>query len=591
MKNLKLLWLLLLMGCFKLSVAQGVDTDEVFTKPEFSGLQLSIRGGYDFPLYDFDNQYIDYKGGIMAGASLDYYWNWFGMGADFDYIQNKPKNTFPTTGLKDMYEYPMNQFDLLENKVTRLFYGIGPDFRFLRSQNGALELKLRAGLSSIKGGETRLMGGSTEAQAAPPILLNYHGGFDKEKSVFAAKGSLQYSYFFSKHVGFNVGGYFLYHNKVKDLKSAAEGITEGHQDLASKLPLRAADLISRVDPIQKNMMSVGAFAGLNFRFNKRVKLAPVLPAAPPEVKHCKITVTAYDKYTKELLSGVQVDLNTVSGTALMSLVTDQQGKVVFEPVTAGDYTVAGSMGDKTLEGALVAESEFAACATTGGIQKEVLLDNPNFAIHGKVVNCDSNVVIPQAVVMVTDRITGKISTYQADDKGEFSFVATAHTSYQIYGKKANYLSQNLNFSTDDYDRKKSKDIQIMICMEHAGCNDAVVLKNILYDLDKSFIREDAKPELNRLVQFMKDNPEVRVELSSHTDSRGSDSYNMKLSGRRAQAAVDYIISQGIARSRLIAKGYGESRPVNGCVNGVPCSEADHQLNRRTEMKVVCPDSK
>ena len=128
-------------------------------------------------------------------------------------------------------------------------------------------------------------------------------------------------------------------------------------------------------------------------------------------------------------------------------------------------------------------------------------------------------------------------------------------------------------------------------MDKAGCNDAIVLKVILYDLDKSFIREDAKPELDRLVQFMKDNSEVKVELSSHTDSRGSDAYNMKLSQRRAQAAVDYIISQGISKSKLIAKGYGETKLLNKCLNGVACTEAEHQINRRTEMKVICPNSK
>lgn len=153
------------------------------------------------------------------------------------------------------------------------------------------------------------------------------------------------------------------------------------------------------------------------------------------------------------------------------------------------------------------------------------------------------------------------------------------------------MPQTVQLSTSDYDRSKSAYIQLQICMEKVDCNQAIVLKNILYDLNKSFIREDAKPELNRLVQFMKDNPEVKVELSSHTDSRASDAYNMKLSQRRAQAAVDYIVSEGIAKSRLIAKGYGERQLLNGCKDGVKCTEEEHQLNRRTEMKVICPNQK
>ncbi len=83
-------------------------------------------------------------------------------------------------------------------------------------------------------------------------------------------------------------------------------------------------------------------------------------------------------------------------------------------------------------------------------------------------------------------------------------------------------------------------------MEKTDCGKAIILKNIYYDLDKYFIREDAKPELDKLAQFMKDNP-VKVELSSHTDSRASDTYNMTLSQKRADAAVDYLVMQGIKK--------------------------------------------
>jgi len=76
-------------------------------------------------------------------------------------------------------------------------------------------------------------------------------------------------------------------------------------------------------------------------------------------------------------------------------------------------------------------------------------------------------------------------------------------------------------------------------------------------------------------------------VSSHTDSRGSDGYNQTLSQNRANAAVDYVVSQGIARSRIYGTGYGETRLLNTCADGVSCSEAQHQMNRRTEMKVIC----
>ncbi|WP_255563626.1 OmpA family protein [Mucilaginibacter rivuli] len=113
-----------------------------------------------------------------------------------------------------------------------------------------------------------------------------------------------------------------------------------------------------------------------------------------------------------------------------------------------------------------------------------------------------------------------------------------------------------------------------------------VFNNIYYDLDKSNIRPDAAIELDKLYVILRDNPTLKIELSSHTDSRASDDYNMALSQRRAASAVAYLVIKGIDRSRMTAKGYGETQLINKCANGVQCTEAEHQLNRRTEVKVL-----
>ncbi len=109
---------------------------------------------------------------------------------------------------------------------------------------------------------------------------------------------------------------------------------------------------------------------------------------------------------------------------------------------------------------------------------------------------------------------------------------------------------------------------------------------IYYDLDKSNIRPDAAAELDKIVQVLKDNPAISIELGSHTDARASASYNLKLSQRRAESAVKYIIEHGIEASRIKAKGYGETQLINGCSDGVDCSEEAHQENRRTEFKIT-----
>ncbi len=111
------------------------------------------------------------------------------------------------------------------------------------------------------------------------------------------------------------------------------------------------------------------------------------------------------------------------------------------------------------------------------------------------------------------------------------------------------------------------------------------LEDIHYNFDKWNIRADARPILDSLVTIMKIYP-INIELSAHTDCRGSYSYNDTLSDKRAKSTVEYIVSKGINQNRITAKGYGEHQLLNRCDNGVWCSEADHQLNRRTEIKVL-----
>ena len=112
------------------------------------------------------------------------------------------------------------------------------------------------------------------------------------------------------------------------------------------------------------------------------------------------------------------------------------------------------------------------------------------------------------------------------------------------------------------------------------------IKEIKFDLGKYNIRPDAAAELVKIVEAMKDHPTMKIAIRSHTDSRGSDKSNLILSDKRAKSTMAWIVSQGIAKNRLTAKGYGETQLVNRCKNGVPCSEEEHQENRRSEFIIV-----
>lgn len=118
-------------------------------------------------------------------------------------------------------------------------------------------------------------------------------------------------------------------------------------------------------------------------------------------------------------------------------------------------------------------------------------------------------------------------------------------------------------------------------------SQGIKVENIYYDYNKADIRPDAAVELDKVVAMMKDNPNLIIELGSHTDSRGQDQYNLELSERRAKSAVAYIMREGaIPADRITARGYGESNIANRCTNGVACSDQEHEQNRRTMIKVV-----
>ena len=123
-------------------------------------------------------------------------------------------------------------------------------------------------------------------------------------------------------------------------------------------------------------------------------------------------------------------------------------------------------------------------------------------------------------------------------------------------------------------------------MERAKDVFTVKLNNIFYDFNKWNIRPDAVGDLNKVNAFMVNMPNVKMELVAHTDARGKAAYNQMLSEKRANSAMDYLLNKGVAADRLTAIGKGETELLNQCADGVKCTEAQHQLNRRTEFKIV-----
>lgn len=193
--------------------------------------------------------------------------------------------------------------------------------------------------------------------------------------------------------------------------------------------------------------------------------------------------------------------------------------------------------------------------------------------------------------LINEALTGR--------DGKFLFRVYPEEDYKLMGEKPDYFTSRALFSTkgktipkDQLNKlETNKVFETKIVLDQIVLDKSIVLENIYYDLDKADIRPDAALELDKLVTILADNPEIKIELSSHTDSRQTAAYNDDLSKRRAQSAVNYIVSKGIDASRIIAKGYGESQLIitDDEINKLPTEEekeAAHQRNRRTEFKVT-----
>lgn len=559
--------------------------------------QISPRAGYDFPMFDNNTPHINYNAGFETGISLDYYWRWFGIGADFDYINNTPESTYPTTNLFEAGTLdPFTSFNLSEDKITRMFYGIGPNFKRQNKQgNFTIELNTRVGLASIEGGRTFLDGTATPSNNT--YGLNFHAGYDA-KNVLSTKGQVRFTYFLNKTIGIHAGAYYLRHFNVTEAVDPTFGVSAAYQPFVettgttgNAINTLNGNPFTRTEPCDCDLASIGAFAGLTFKLAKKDKVCPVC-----ETNHtphccascgCGVTVTAKDKFTGDVLPNTDVVLTDLSGNIVKTGTTNTFGIVVFNEVADNDYIIKGKLYDVALIDSSIAKSEFKECQKNpAGIQKVIEYGDENFILNGNVVECNTPNGIEGVDIMLADKINSAKKHSLSGVTGNFIFHLKQASTFLLNGKKDGYYSNDVEVSTKSYDRNKTLFIDLEMCVD--PCGKAIKLDNINFDLDKADILQVSIPDLQRVVRLMQDNPNIQVEMSSHTDSQGSDSYNKQLSQRRAEATVNYIASQGISRSRLIARGAGESELKNTkCANNVPCTDDEHRVNRRTEFKVIC----
>lgn len=221
----------------------------------------------------------------------------------------------------------------------------------------------------------------------------------------------------------------------------------------------------------------------------------------------------------------------------------------------------------------------------------------NYFVQVKVVDPSGN---PIDSVKINVRKNGQtLSNEKTNKKGFIELIDLAENDELVFKcDKEDFITVRSSFSMEGKTipesllKKEMNDttFQVIITMDRPEIGKEISklyeINSIYYDLDKADIRTDAAEELDKIVQFLTDNTQMNLELGAHTDARASTGYNLKLSQRRAESAVNYIIRRGITKDRIKPKGYGESQLINECSDGVECPEEMHQQNRRTEFKII-----
>lgn len=212
--------------------------------------------------------------------------------------------------------------------------------------------------------------------------------------------------------------------------------------------------------------------------------------------------------------------------------------------------------------------------------------------NGEVVDFETNLPIPNGAVTIYDANHIIITKTYTDNMGNFltSFDAKKGGVFYVMAESPEYETNEIQVNTKAVDLKKGIVVTLVKKKTYldTGIDLALQLniKDIFFDFNRSDIRPDATVELQKIVQVMKDFPQIKIAIGSHTDSRGSSKSNKSLSERRAQSTRAYLMSQGISGMRILAKGYGENKLKNRCSDDVECSEEEHQMNRRSEFVVV-----
>ncbi|MFA4867463.1 MAG: OmpA family protein [Pedobacter sp.] len=561
-------------------------------------LQISAFGGFSMPMGNYKNEIGRTKNGYFGGLAIDQYFkgNKWGIGIDARFL-NHDIRKFDSVFFDNGYIAT----DYINHaSFQHIGVSIGPTYK---SKFGKVDLEafLRAGV--LFQGFPQYKQSIYINQAVGPALSVFDTYYtDNPKRITKALmglGGLRLSYAlndnwglfaqadylrtFGKKLGSDSSEFHITKYEVKQALTASDVLTE-----KAGVITNINTYYEEIPTTQKTFIqAVNVGLGVKYTFGAKRKATPVIPVtktvAPVNIVPKDIMVVVKDKQTGQALSGVTVKIshNSIDHTSISNV--DGQAERI-KGAEKGVYLITAVKNGIAAEPVTIGIPDFDRSDNV--IYKEIYHDDPRFTLIGETVRANDNSKLPGIGTVLTNTSNSKNMTQISDGEAKFVYQLEQQSDYNIVANQAGKFSQTESVTTKGLDRSKTLYVTLKLGINNLDAGAVFVLKNIHYDFDQSFIREEAGRILDNLVNVMSQNPTLKIELSSHTDSRGKDAYNLRLSQLRADAAVNYLVNKGIERSRMVAKGYGEARLLNHCRNGVQCSEDEHQANRRTEIKVL-----
>lgn len=296
-------------------------------------------------------------------------------------------------------------------------------------------------------------------------------------------------------------------------------------------------------------------------------------------KECHpLNIIVYDALSKlpladvdirSIINGENQELKVTNSVGLISICLQSLSEYEFKAIKEGYLmnSITFSTRNNTAQNTTLA----------------IYLEKSNTSVLKGVIKSEVNQKPIAGVQVTLENAKDKTKqTVITGEDGGYEFEVKPDTENNLVAQKDNYATNKETIKQVDNNPNKLQSVQKMYAQ-----GDVIKLKNIYYDRDKYYIRPDAAKELASVIlPVLQKYPTMRIEIRSHTDARSSADYNLVLSEKRAKAVVDFLVENGIATSRLRAKGLGESEPINECVDGISCSEEQHQENRRTEFKIL-----